>query len=600
MNRIACCVLFLAISATAAAQTSSSNQKTSRSVSTSPLCTHQNAIDTLQQQIASSKTFNNPVQRIDVLLRSADLLWPYERDKSLATFLEAFELAKQHFKENGDNDKQDSKFHRTSVPDQRYKVIAAFAKRAPNEAKKLSEQIMADETADSDNPQSNSREARRKTDEKLLTLAHSLASTDQANSIKFARASLSYPASLWLPLYLYELSKANKLAADQFYEEALQAYASAPMDEYLYLSSYPFGNSREVGEMPGWMIYKLPEGFFPNVRLQRLFVQHLLTRVQAALQAPIDAVSTNRFPDSAQMWMALSRLENPISQSLADLAPATTEAKDKLFALLSAPNQKQVTSTIEETNRPKLTFDEQVEAADKQTDVGRRDMQLTFAITGARDVPLDKVVAAIEKISDESVRQPLLSWLYFFRSQSLIAEKKLEEAHELAAKTTELDQRAYLYARIAEELLKESKDQTRVREILNELGEATSKAPKTIVTARALLALANFYTRIDANRGIEELAHAVKAINDLESPDFSVQYVTIKIEGKTFGSYSGFSTPGFDPQTVFSEVAKSDFDGSLIQAATLTDKVLRSLTTLAVIEPCLEVVPAIKPQKKKQ
>ena len=103
---------------------------------------------------------------------------------------------------------------------------------------------------------------------------------------------------------------------------------------------------------------------------------------------------------------------------------------------------------------------------------------------------------------------------------------------------------------------------------------------------RALLALAHLYGKVDMNRGVEELGNAVRTINTLESPDFSRQFVMMKIEGKTFGSYAAYSTPGFNPENAFREIAKLDLDGSLAQATTFTDKSLRSLTTLAVIEPC--------------
>lgn len=62
--------------------------------------------------------------------------------------------------------------------------------------------------------------------------------------------------------------------------------------------------------------------------------------------------------------------------------------------------------------------------------------------------------------------------------------------------------------------------------------------------------------------------------------------VLMKIEGKTFGSFAAVSTPGFSPENAFREMGKLDFDGSLVQATQFTDKSLRALTTLAVIEPC--------------
>ena len=70
--------------------------------STSSLCTRDNALDTAKQQILMTRTFDNPVHRITVLLRAADLLWPHDQEKSLAAFMEAFDLAVQNFKEKGD------------------------------------------------------------------------------------------------------------------------------------------------------------------------------------------------------------------------------------------------------------------------------------------------------------------------------------------------------------------------------------------------------------------------------------------------------------------------------------------------------------------
>lgn len=566
----------------------------------SQLCTRNSALDIIQQQNMTAKTIDNPVQRIAVMLRVADLLWPHREEKARATFIEAFDLSSQHFKEAGDADRRDSQFHITRMPDQRFKVITAYAKRDPAAARKLSEQVLDEQMKEAADKPATDVTGSRKNAEKLLNVADSLVATDQASAISFARGSLRHAAPIQLPAFLYSLSKVNKAAAEQFYEEALTAYANSPMDQFLYLSSFPFGNNREAGEMPTYTIYKVPDGFTPNVRLQRLFVQRLLARTQTALEPPADETASPdyRRSDPAQMWMALSRLEKQISESLPDLGEAAKQARDELYALLSAPSQRNVSRIVSSDSPPKKSFDEQVEAALKLTDVDRRDQQLTFAVTGASaGETVEQVVDVIDKISDANVRGPLQNWFYFFRTQSLIKDKNLIEARKLAAKVTELDQRAYLYSRIAEESLKDNEDQTQARELLNEIADAAAKAPNTVVTARALLALAYLYAKIDTNRGIEELANAIKRINRLESPDFSQQSVVIKIEGKTFGSYAAYATPGFNPENAFREIGKLDFDGSLAQAATFADKPLRALTTLALIEPCLEQTRKAKPKR---
>jgi hypothetical protein len=572
-------------------------------ITTSALCTRDNALDTAAQQILGTRTFDNSIQRIAVLLRAADLLWPHQQDKARAAFTEAFDLAVESFKETGDETRRTSQSQfaaRIQMPDQRYKVISALAKRDPAAARKLSSQMLQDEAREAAEKPAADAQANTRTGEKLLTLAQGLVATDTATAFNFARNSLRYPATFNLSMFFYQLAKANKLAADQFYEEAVAAYGAAPMDQFLYLSAYPFGNNRDAGEMPGHMLYRIPEGFAPSPRLQRLFIQTLLTRIQGALEVPVEASAGPRYSDPEQMWFALSRLERQIQTNLPDLFDAAMQSKDKLFALLIPASQRRVNRVFGNDDQPKKSFDEQVEAAEKLADPAQRDRDLTLAVTGvAKDEPVEKVVSVVDKISDANIRGPLINWFYFFLTQALIADKKLDEARKLAAKVTELDQRAYLFSRIAEESLKEAEGQTQAREILNEIANAVAKAPKTIVSARALLALAHLYAKIDVNRGIEELGNAVRTINSLESPDFSLQFVMIKIEGKTFGSYAAFSTPGFNPENAFREMGKLDFDGSLTQATTFTDKPLRALTTLAVIEPCLQEAPKAKPQKAK-
>src|SRR5829696_5711412 len=124
MTRLALLVALICISLPAHAQKKA----------VSSLCTRDNALDTTKQQILLTRTFDNPVQRIAVLLRAADLLWPHEQEKSVAAFMEAFDLAVQNFKEKGDQIERASSSKVSAIiqlPDQRFKVLTALAKRAP-------------------------------------------------------------------------------------------------------------------------------------------------------------------------------------------------------------------------------------------------------------------------------------------------------------------------------------------------------------------------------------------------------------------------------------------------------------------------------------
>jgi hypothetical protein len=202
------------------------------------------------------------------------------------------------------------------------------------------------------------------------------------------------------------------------------------------------------------------------------------------------------------------------------------------------------------------------------------------------------------KIDDIYLRQRVMSLAYFNRSQKLLNDKKLDEARWLAAKVEEPDQRAYLYAKIADDSLKQKKNDADVREMLEDVVDTVAKSSDSEVKARALLVVVHLYSTIDANRAVSLLGDVVKTINHIESIDLSGDRISLRVEGKAFGSYRGLQTAGFSPEIVFREMGKLDFDGTLYLASNLNDKSVRGMTTLAIADQCLrDLPPPPKPNK---
>jgi hypothetical protein len=559
-------------------------------------CTRENALDIIQQQIDFTRTFDNDLRRIAVLLRAADLIWPYRQEKARATFSEAFEIATRIFKEKGDKETYEGRLI-VQGPDHRYTVITAIAKRDPVWARKLSKELLQEEADEAGKATKNEAQNAR-TGEKLLGTAYSLLASDQTTALAFAKSSLGYPATLQLPGFLYKLAMTDKGAADGFYQEALLGYARAPMYQFLYLSSYPFLRNREVGEMPSWTIYTVPAGLKPNPFLQRLFVQTLLTRARELVQNPVPPATGTRWSEASQIFMALSRLEADVTGSLPDLSGEVQEMRANVSSLLSQSDEQRTRETLADPP-PKKSFAEQVEAADKLADPARREAQIAAALLHVSDAEsLEEIEAAAAKIDDLVLRVQLLSRVYFKRAQNALKDKRIEAAHKLAAKVDELDQRAYLYSQIATESIKQNKTDAQVREMLEDVLTAVTKAPNTEVTARAQLVVAYLYSNFDPSRAIAVLGDAVKTINRIQSIDLSSDSVNKRIEGKAFGSYTTLQLAGFSPEASFREIGKVDFDGTLYLASNLTDKSLRAMTTLALVEQCLKAQPA-KPTRPK-
>jgi len=562
-------------------------------------CSRENALEIIQQHIDATKTFDNDVRRIAVLLRAADLIWPYQQEKGRATFTDAFDVATRNFKEKGDKPFNEGRLV-IQGPDQRYTVITAIAKHDSAWARKLSNQILQEEAEEARDKAAKDQRQETRTGEKLLVVAASLLASDQATALGFAKRSLSYPASYQLTLFFYKLSEINKVAADTLYQDALTAYAPAPMEQFLYLSAYPFGRNRDVGEMPMWISYTVPAAWKPNSLLQRLFMQTLLTRARELVENPVPPEPGKSWSEASQIFMALTRLEPEVATSLPDLAPALQELKRSTSALLSQRDQQHATNTLADPP-PKRSFDEEVEAADKLANATRRESGIAMAILNASDAEsLEQIEAAAAKIDDLTLRVQLLSRVYFNRAQRALKDKKIDEARKLAAKVDELDQRAYLYSQIATESIKKTKNDAQAREMLDDVLDAVAKAPNTEIKARGLLAVAYLYSSFDPNRAVAVLGDAVKTINRVESIDLTSDTVLERIEGKVFGFYTSLQTPGFNPEVGFREIGKVDFDGTLYLASNLTDKSLRAMTTLALVERCLRSqAPVPKPKQSK-
>jgi hypothetical protein len=575
-------------------------QTKSAEAAKSALCTRDIALDMVKQQVNLTKTFSNNLRRITVLLRAADLLWPYEQSQARAIFTDAFELATQYEKEDEQNAPR-SMVQQMETPDQRYVVIGAVAKRDPQWANELTARMLKPDTRDASATSDSSDDFL--TSERLFYAATLLASTYPDAAWGLALTGLKYPLGTMLSRYLYRVAETNQHAADVFYAQALSAYGRRPLREFLYLAAYPFGSS-ESFDTPIYASYEVPPKFEINKSLQRRFVQILLTRAEQALEAPPDPADQYRapsgawLPGKAHLMQSLLRIEPQVRTSLPDLSVAFTQARDKLLVSLSPETQKLLVQLGREAFiAPNQTFAEQIEAAEKVSEADRRDdLIATAVLSDASDAEsLANVVEAIDKISDSEVRIPLFEVIHFRRAAAAVKEKKFDEAERLAAQVAEDEQRAFLHAEIAKGLLNRKETQLHARELLEQAITEAKKAGNTIFAARTLLTISNLCTKVDLNRAIEILTDAINCINHIDSPDFFADDQTlVKIvqRGGGSGQYVlRFPMPGLDPERMFREMAQINFDTALAQSSGLTDKLQRALSTLAVAEVCLQQAP---------
>ena len=576
------------------------NQNSRRS-----LCNRENAVETIRQQIDLSRTFNNRVQRIGVLIRAADLLWPLQQDKARAVFSEAFELAGQQEKEKLEQSKGVQPSLLMETPDQRFVVIRTVARRDPALAKKMVAQIVkSDPQTQVPEPPSDSTN-NVLTAQRLLTSASQMILLDLTAALDFARISLRYPASFMLARFLYELAAVNPAAADSFYEQALVVYWNRPMREFIYLATYPFA-FRSSGDTPVFASYNdvVSTNFKTNRSLQRSFVQTLLRRSQQALEVPLDQGDDfNNFPGLAHIAQVLSRVEPEVSVALPEMLAELIETREKILVSLPLETQRKLRPAESTAASASKTFEEQIEQTQTLSSPEKRNQSMVSAVLSvSKKENIEIILRAIDRIDDAEIRVILKDWLYFNRTHDAIKDKRLEDAETLVSKMEMLEPRAYLRTLLARQQLHAAETQTHTREVVEQAIAEISRAPKTISAVRTLFTAADLYLKIDLNRSISVLTMAIETTNQVDGLDFQSmdQTITREIKGKGFRRLVRFYVPGPDPESALRELAKVDFDVALSQATTFADKFHRATATLGVTEICVQKVPDPPKQKPKR
>jgi hypothetical protein len=518
------------------------------------------------------QTIDDPTRRITVLIRAANLLWP--RNKTKLACLLRLEIAVQSEKEQGAQPR-DNRSLLMELPDQRYVVIRAVAKRDSLWAKKLTEQILTQEDQGSVSGSKKDSTNDILTAQRLLESATELAPSNLITALNLARMSLKYPASFMLTRFLYTVAQVNQNAADYFYGEAITAYAERPMREFLYLSTYPFGFV-DGGDMPVFGFYRdvLPPRFRVNSLLQQRFVQTLVRRAEQALVAPVDeADNYNWLPRTAHIIQALQRIEAQVRITAPDLVPALVQTREKLLVTLPLETQNKLPAPDQSSpsgSATTRTFVERIEIAEKNPKVNERDDLIVEAVLGSSEQEsVDRVLAAQDKISDKALRDTLTEWFYFTRAKQAVKGKQFAEAERLIARVEGQELRAYLKVEIAKALLNNSAADVRGREILDEGIAEANKSGMTIYTARTLLTAAELYSQIDLSRSLSVLGEAINCVNHLAAPDFAAEDQSL-VKTPRRKSNRGrfmirFYMPGLDPERAFRDLAKIEFDATYSQ-----------------------------------
>jgi len=543
-----------------------------------------------------------------VQANAADVLWPRDEDNAREIFQKAFDSAVAHYRETkDDNREQVGERAWTGRPDIRLEVIRLASRRDSAFAQKFTDQYVEEKRRELQERATQTRDGKRDGNDVffgkedviasgLLDAAAPLLATDQKTAVELARRAFSTGVPQSGPSFLYQLGGKDRAAADSLFLTALDQISRNPAGmpgQWLLLAAYPFGETVVyVSDGTGMN----SSSFGPpaaNATVDPQIAGRYLASV-AGMLARATQINPAQSPELGSRIGTAFFAARLLEPKVVRYEPALLESWRELAQQLSVLTDQKLrdgvdrnVQGIDQRSKPSTPTDEEnrlkglLDRAEQTSDFGQRDelyRQAAFALQ--RSDPA-RALSIADKISDLDLRKKTRSWICFQAASSALGQKQWDDARRYAMDVTETDQRAYLFFRIAEGVLKNG-DRLRAVELLDEAAQRAASADNTAGKLRAQLGIANLYANFDPGRGFEIAADAVKTANRVPSYNPDQARLTRVFSSRGSTSISTEDVEGFDLGKTLANLARADFDRALALAQSLEPKPLK-LTTLVTL-----------------
>jgi hypothetical protein len=539
----------------------------------------QSALLALEDLLTESKGYDDRVLRVRVKAQVADVIWPIEPERAKELIISAFE------------DALALKELSTSRYSLRSEIIAVARSHDVDLAAELISRL--EDKAD-DKGEMLTRDSLERISERgslyLESARDLLREGRQGRALDFARRSFGEGRSAQFIWFLTELREKDKTAADKLFLESLNVLrlGSSDPNDVLYFGLYVFYPGIIVAGVLADGVEAIGYGksFIaapsPNVALVRPYIQaagEALLRFQVVpgQAGPAGSVELKRY--------ALNQLLPLYARYEPGLVPAMRAEFARLITNVPAPAtiRRNPSPSID----PRLSVDNVVANIEQLPGAQERDYYFFEAAKqdGERgDLERARVLAA--RISDDSLKQPMLGVLAFKEAQMAFRRGELDEAAKIAASKLKPEQRAVIYSMVAS-AWSERRDQARANELVNAAIAEGTKMEDRRQRARLYSYLAGGIVKQDALRAFELIEAGVKDINAVEDYSLSDDQLTVELRTPLDTSYRFRFGKGGGLLSVLPHLAVADQFRTIIISKSLRSPELRAR---ALIAACRAVV----------
>ncbi len=546
----------------------------------------------VDQQVSESRSVAETDKRVRILTKSADFLWKFDQPQARGYFTEAYKVATERFKEKG--------FERTQYgrgnisvqhPDYRFEVLRAIARHDAAWARKLTDELLKEMEADAANRKEGDKGQEINS---LMGIALENIKTNPQLSWYLYRRLMREAVDYQWYWALFSVAGKDAAFAEALYSELLVSHANATPRRVLYLSAYPFARDRMIGYEKNQYIANIPEGLVPKPQLQGRFLDLMLRRSDAFASDPanfnLPPGDSWRPAEGVYIVSALQELQPIVIQSFPSLLARLNMALSKAMGMLTEADRKKISDRDNQRSDFSRSFEERIAELEKADEEGKlTDAMILRALIGGLKTEEQFQIFEpwLDKITDAEGRAGSVNYFWFIRAQLATKEKRFADAQKYAAKVPEVEHQAILWFEIAEKQLADINDSATAYQTLADVSKIARRAEDSLGKARVLLGLANLYEKLNHGFAISELSDAVSVINKVKDADLQSSYLLRYIQVKDMSFGASFSTPGYDLETTFSSLSKTDYSLPLSNAKAIDDKYYRTLAVIAIARNCI-------------
>jgi hypothetical protein len=563
-----------------------------------------------------ARDFRDETVRARAQARAADALWETDPERARALFRRAWEAADSADREAARKLEEETNAqlakHGSAVtstpPDLRAEVLrlAARRDRALGEEflkhlAKSSEQKQGDAGADatSSSPAATSAATTSSDDgsadagQRLGLAQELLEEGDTQHALQFADPALNR-ANMQAISFLSALREKDAAEADRRFTALLARAAADPASDantVSLLSSYVFTpfNFFTAYRSGGTGTSAMRGGVAPpDAPALRAEFLRVAAQILLRLPTPQDYERTSAGRNGT--YLIIRRLLPRFEFQAPDAAAALNARAATLLPDVSegarnyAERETRRAASPEEPQRDMVQ--DSLERAEREKDVSERDAIYANLVTSLAWQGDTRAQDYIEKIDDFDLQHRARAFADFAVVHAALEKKEAEAAAERARKgdLTHV-QRAWALERAADLIIKN--DRPRALTLLEESAAEARRVEDDADRARALVAAATRYERLDRSRAWDLMYEAVKAANS--SPAFTGEdgKMTLQFRTKHGVWMTDFNVQEFDLPDVLRALAAADLERAVQLAQSFTNEAARTSAVVAVARSVL-------------